>query len=175
MLINIFNYSRYKPDLVSSNWFNQIVLAKRGKNWLWTSRNKEEQPDLQFRSLFRWRWYNQSWGRLDKPNLSNECKIVLPKSSPMSKLVIAWCHKKNGHTGRGISKFEHLDSGLCVRFPRNTQIYIITVLYAEVWERNLNNKIWRNSDFLDSKRNHHLVMVVLICLTLSLSTGNERD
>ena len=27
--------------------------------------------------------------------------IVLPKSSPISKLIIAWCHKKTGHAGRG--------------------------------------------------------------------------
>ena len=35
-------------------------------------------------------------GRQDKSNLNNECKhpIVLPKGSPISKLIIAWCHKK---------------------------------------------------------------------------------
>ena len=35
-------------------------------------------------------------GRLDKSNLNNECKhtIVLSKGSPMSKLIITWCHKK---------------------------------------------------------------------------------
>ena len=34
--------------------------------------------------------------RLDKSNLSNECKhpIVLPKGSHISELIIAWCHKK---------------------------------------------------------------------------------
>ena len=27
-------------------------------------RNKEEQPDLPFRPLYRWRWYNQSWRKI---------------------------------------------------------------------------------------------------------------
>ena len=32
-------------------------------------------------------------GRLDISNVNNECKhpILLPKSSPISKLIIAWC------------------------------------------------------------------------------------
>ena len=40
-----------------------------------------------------------------KSNLNNECKdsIVLPKGSPISKLIIAWCHKKTGHAGRGMT------------------------------------------------------------------------
>ena len=42
--------------------------------------------------------------RLDKSNLNNVCKhpIVLPKCSPISKLIIAWYHKKN-HAGRGMN------------------------------------------------------------------------
>ena len=38
-------------------------------------------------------------GRLDKSIFNNECEhpIVLPKGSPISKLIIAWCHKKTGH------------------------------------------------------------------------------
>ena len=34
-------------------------------------------------------------GRLNKSNLNNECNnlIVLPKGSPISKLITAWCHK----------------------------------------------------------------------------------
>ena len=44
-------------------------------------------------------------GRLNKLNLNNEYKypIVLPKCSPISKLIIAWCHKKTGHAGRGMT------------------------------------------------------------------------
>ena len=43
--------------------------------------------------------------RLDKLNLNNECKhlIVLPRGSPISKLIITWCHKKTGHKGRGMT------------------------------------------------------------------------
>ena len=35
-------------------------------------------------------------GRLNKLNFNKEYKypIVLPKGSPISKLIIAWCHKK---------------------------------------------------------------------------------
>ena len=83
-------------------------------------------------------------GRLDKSNLSNECKhpIVLSKGSPISKLIIAWCHKKTGHIGRGMTLNENRTSGfwivcadcmcgLYVRIPQLTNLYI-TVLYAEV-------------------------------------------
>ena len=44
-------------------------------------------------------------GRLDKLNLSNKCKHlnVLPKGSPISKLIIAKCHKKTGNSGRDMT------------------------------------------------------------------------
>ena len=55
-------------------------------------------------------------GRLDKSNLNNECKhpIVLPKGSPISKLIIAWCHKKTGLTGRGMTLNENRTSGFWI-------------------------------------------------------------
>ena len=55
-------------------------------------------------------------GRLDKSNLNNECKhpIVLPKGSPISKLIIVWCHKKTDHTGRGTTLNENRTSGFWI-------------------------------------------------------------
>ena len=51
--------------------------------------------------------------RLDKSNLNNECQhlTVLPKGSPISKLIIAWCHKKTSHAGRGMKLNEIRTSG----------------------------------------------------------------
>ena len=55
-------------------------------------------------------------GRLDKSNLNNECKhpIVVPKGSPISKLKVAWCQKKTGHAGRGMTLNEIRTSGFWV-------------------------------------------------------------
>ena len=52
-------------------------------------------------------------GRFDISNFNNECKhpIVLRKSSPISKLLIAWCHKKIGHAGGGMTLNEIRTSG----------------------------------------------------------------
>ena len=55
-------------------------------------------------------------GRLNKSNLNSECKhpIVLPKGSPISKLIIGWCHKKTGHAGRGMALNEIQTSGFWI-------------------------------------------------------------
>ena len=44
-------------------------------------------------------------GRLDKSNLNNEWKhlVVLPKYSPITKLIIVWRYKKTGQAGRGMT------------------------------------------------------------------------
>ena len=57
--------------------------------------------------------------RLDRSNLNNECKhsIVLSKGSPISKLKIAWCHKKSGHTGRRMILNEIRTSGFWIGRP----------------------------------------------------------
>ena len=51
---------------------------------------------------------NRVLGRLNKSNLSNKYKnpIVILKGSPISKLIIAWRHKKTGHAGRGTTPNE---------------------------------------------------------------------
>ena len=55
-------------------------------------------------------------GRLYKLNLNNDCKhpIVLPKGSPISKLIISWCNKKSGHAGRGMTLNEIWTSGFWI-------------------------------------------------------------
>ena len=117
-------------------------------------------------------------GRLNKSNLNNECKhlIVLPKGSPISKLIIAWCHNKTGHAGRGMIFNKIWTSGFWIVCANSaTRNLYITVLYAEVWEGNLGNKKWQNCDLIDSKRNFHSLIVGLICLSLSLSAANQRN
>ena len=39
---------------------------------------------------------------------------MLPKGSPISKLIIAWCHKKTGHAGRGMTLNEIRTSGFWI-------------------------------------------------------------
>ena len=60
-------------------------------------------------------------GRLDKSNLSNECKhlIVLPKGSPVSKLIIPWCNKNAGHAGRGMTLNKIQASGFWIVYANS--------------------------------------------------------
>ena len=39
---------------------------------------------------------------------------MLPKGSPISKLIITWCHKKNGYAGRGMTLNEIRMSGFWI-------------------------------------------------------------
>ena len=69
-------------------------------------------------------------GRLDKSNLNNECKhlIVLPKGSPISKLIIAWRHKKTGHAGRSMTLNKIRISGFWIVFANSARHKFITLL-----------------------------------------------
>ena len=44
----------------------------------------------------------------------DKLNLVLPKGSPISKLIIAWCHKKTGHAGRGMTLNEIRTSGFWI-------------------------------------------------------------
>ena len=60
-------------------------------------------------------------GRLEKSNWNNECihPIVLPKGSTISKLIIAWCHKKTGHVGRRTTLNEIRTSGFWIVYANS--------------------------------------------------------
>ena len=83
--------------LVQSKYFNEemkkLLLKKQGSEVAEIKKNSQIynlDPYIDEDGIIKVE------GRLDKSNLNNECKhpIVLSKGSPISKLIITWCHKK---------------------------------------------------------------------------------
>ena len=102
---------------------------------------------------------------MDKLNLNNECKhlIVLPKGSPISKLIIKWCHKKTCHKGRSMTlNVIRISKFWIVCANSATCKFIHYLLHAEVWEGNLGNKKLQTHHLIDSKRNPHSLIMGLI-------------
>ena len=91
---------RYTIKLVQLKYFNEemkkLLMRKQGSE---EAEIKNSSQIYNLDSYIDEDGIIRVGGRLDKSIFNNECEhpIVLPKGSPISKLIIAWCHKKTGH------------------------------------------------------------------------------
>ena len=115
-----------KPKNASLSWLNQNIQRRNAANpnadgKIQRGSRKVELLDVQFRPYLDENGIDRSWWKVEKIKFNNEYKypIVLPKNSPISKLITVWHHKRTGHAEREMTldktKSKHLHSGMCVQ------------------------------------------------------------
>ena len=119
--------------------------------------------------------------RLNKFNLNNECKHLIPppNGSPISKRITTWCHKKTVQTGSGMTLKKIQISGFSIVCANSTTRKFIHYCVVYITLRGkldiCGTKCSRTDGDGHSKRSLNLLIVGLICWDISLSAANERN